>query len=252
MSGRFAGRRVLVTGASRGIGADVAVAFAREGASVAVNGRSESDSLQQVAQDCRDAGAPQVVLAVGDVSDAQSAGDVVAQARDGLGGLDVLVNNAGTLNSAPLVEMDVEQWDAMIASDLRSVFLCTRAALPGMLEQGWGRVINITSQLGVKGAPEMAHYSAAKAGVIGFTRSVAREVAAQGVLVNAVAPGPVDTDMTGDLDDDWKQQKTSELPLGRFARVEEITPSVLLLAADPDGNVYVGQTLHANSGDVMP
>jgi 3-oxoacyl-[acyl-carrier protein] reductase len=121
-----------------------------------------------------------------------------------------------------------------------------------MLEQGWGRIVNVTSQLAVKGAPGMAHYSAAKAGVIGFTRSVAREVAREGVLVNAVAPGPVETDMTDDLDDDWKQEKTAELPLGRFARVEEITPSVLLLAASPDGDVYVGQTLHPNSGDVMP
>ena len=252
MSGRFAGRRVLITWASRGIGADVAVAFAREGAAVALNGRSESGPLQEVAQRCRDAGAPDVVLAVGDVSDADQVRALVEQARDGLGGLDVLVNNAGTLDSAPLTELEVEQWDDMIASDLRSVYLCTRAVLPAMLDQGSGRIINITSQLAVKGAPEMAHYSAAKAGVIGFTRSVAREVADQGVLVNAVAPGPVDTDMTGDLDDAWKQQKTSELPLGRFARVEEITPSVLLLAADPDGNVFVGQTLHPNSGDVMP
>ena len=205
-----------------------------------------------MAQRCRDAGAAEVVLAVGDVSDADQAAAVVQQAVEGLGGVDVLVNNIGTLNSAPLAELDVEQWDEMIASDLRSVYLCTHAALPGMAERGWGRVINITSQLAVKGAPGMAHYSAAKAGVIGFTRSVAQEVADKGVLVNAVAPGPVDTDMTGDLDDEWKSQKTSELPLGRFATVEEITPSVLLLAAEPDGNVYVGQTLHPNSGDVMP
>ena len=214
-TGRFAGRRVLVTGASRGIGADVAVAFARGGAAVAVNGRSESDPLQEVAQRCRDAGAPQVVLAVGDVSDAEQADAVVRQAVDGLGGVDVLVNNAGTLHSAPLVEVDVEQWDAMVASDLRSVYLCTHAALPAMLERGWGRVINITSQLAVKGAPGMAHYSAAKAGVIGFTRSVAQEVAGQGVLVNAVAPGPVDTDMTGDLDDEWKAQRTASAASAR-------------------------------------
>ena len=251
-TGRFAGRRVLVTGASRGIGADVAIAFARGGAAVAVNGRSESDSLQEVAQRCRDAGAADVVMAVGDVSDAGQAAAVVQAAVEQLGGVDVLVNNAGTLNSAPLVDLDVQQWDEMVASDLRSAYLCTHAALPAMLDRGWGRIINITSQLAVKGAPGMAHYSAAKAGVIGFTRSVAQEVAGQGVLVNAVAPGPVDTDMTGDLDDEWKSQKTSELPLGRFATVEEITPSVLLLAADPDGNVYVGQTLHPNSGDVMP
>ena len=251
-AGRFSGRRVLVTGASRGIGADVAVAFARGGAAVAVNGRSASEELDEVAQRCRDAGAADVVLAVGDVSDAEQAAAAVQAAVEALGGVDVLVNNAGTLDSAPVTEMEPDQWDAMVASDLRSVYLCTHAALPGMVERGWGRVINITSQLAVKGAPGMAHYSAAKAGVIGFTKSVAREVAGDGVLVNAVAPGPVDTDMTGDLDEDWKSQKTSELPLGRFAKVEEITPSVLLLAADPDGNVYVGQTLHPNSGDVMP
>ena len=249
---RFEGRRVLVTGASRGIGADIAVGFARGGAAVALNGRSASEALQGVAERCREAGAPGVVLAVGDVSDAEAAEEVVRQAREGLGGLDVLVNNAGTLNSAPLVDLTVEQWDAMIDSDLRSVYLMTRAVLPGLLEQGWGRVVNVASQLAVKGAPEMAHYSAAKGAVLSFTRSVAREVAAQGVLVNAVAPGPVDTDMTGDLDDAWKAQKTGELPLGRFATVDEITPSVLLLAADPDGNAYVGQTLHPNSGDVMP
>ena len=165
---------------------------------------------------------------------------------------DVLVDNAGTLNSAPVVDLDVEQWDAMVASDLRSVYLCTHAALPAMVERGWGRVITITSQLAVKGAPGMAHYSAAKAGVIGFTRSVAREVAADGVLVDAVAPGPVDTDMTGDLDDEWKSQKTSELPLGRFATVEEITPSVLLLAADPDGNASVGRRSTPAPGTSCP
>ncbi len=242
---------MLVTGGSRGIGADVAVAFAREGAAVAVNGRSRSDALEDVIRRCEEAGG-HGIAAVGDVSDADEAVHVVRTAREQLGGLDVLVNNAGTLDESPLEEMPVEQWDAMVASDLRSVYLCTHEALPGMREQGWGRVVNVTSQLAVKGAPGMAHYSAAKAGVIGFTRSLAREVAAHGVLVNAVAPGPVDTDMTGDLDDEWKQQKTAELPLGRFARVEEITPSVLLLAASPDGDVYVGQTLHPNSGDVMP
>ncbi|WP_336921680.1 SDR family NAD(P)-dependent oxidoreductase [Aquipuribacter sp. SD81] len=251
MTQRFEGRRVLVTGGSRGIGADVAVAFAREGAAVAVNGRSRSDALEDVLRRCEEAGAT-AVAAVGDVSDAEQAAQAVRTAQERLGGLDVLVNNAGTLNESPLVDLELEQWDAMVASDLRSVYLCTHEALPGMVEQGWGRVINLTSQLAVKGAPGMAHYSAAKAGVIGFTRSVAREVAQEGVLVNAVAPGPVETDMTDDLDDDWKQQKTAELPLGRFARVEEITPSVLLLAASPDGDVYVGQTLHPNSGDVMP
>lgn len=251
MAGKLAGRRALVTGASRGIGAEIAVALAAEGADVALNARHESDELGAALERCQSHGV-RAVAALGDVAQEDGSRSAVAGAREQLGGLDVLVNNAGTLSQSPLTEMDVETWDSMIATDLRSVFLCTRWALGGMVEQGWGRVISITSQLAVKGAPEMAHYSAAKAGVIGFTRSVAREVAAKGVLVNAVAPGPVVTDMTDDLPDEWREQKTSELPLGRFGEAEEVAPSVVLLASDPGGNLFVGQTLHPNSGDVMP
>ena len=138
MTTRFEGRSVLVTGGSRGIGADVAVAFAREGAAVAVNGRSESDALREVVRRCEEAGG-RAVIAVGDVSDAEQAVAVVRSAREQLGGLDVLVNNAGSLDSSPLVEMAVDQSNSMVASDLRSVYLCTHEALPGMIEQGWGR-----------------------------------------------------------------------------------------------------------------
>jgi 3-oxoacyl-[acyl-carrier protein] reductase len=139
----------------------------------------------------------------------------------------------------------------MISSDLRSVFLCTRFVLPSMLERGFGRIINITSQLGQKGAEELAHYSAAKAGAIGFTKALAREVSDRGVTVNSIAPGPIETDMVVGISEEWKQQKKAELPLGRFGTVEEVVPTAVLLASDPDGNIYTGQTLGPNSGDVM-
>ena len=251
MAGQLAGRRALVTGASRGIGAEIAAALAAEGADVALNARHESEELTAAVERCASHGV-RAVTALGDVAEVDGSRAAVDAAREQLGGLDVLVNNAGHLTQSPLVDMDVEMWDSMIATDLRSVFLCTKWALPGMLEQGWGRIITIGSQLGVKGAPEMAHYAAAKAGVLGFTRSLAREVAGKGVLVNVVAPGPIETDMTDDLDESWREQKTSELPLGRFGRVEEVAPSVVLLASDPGGNLFVGQALHPNSGDVMP
>jgi 3-oxoacyl-[acyl-carrier protein] reductase len=146
----------------------------------------------------------------------------------------------------------VEMWDEMIRVDLRSVFLCTRAVLPGMLEREWGRVISIASQLGIKGASALAHYCAAKAGVIGFTKSLAQEVAGRGVLVNAIAPGPIETPILDGLSEEWKAAKRAELPLGRFGVPEEVAPTAVLLAAEPDSNLYVGQVLGPNSGDVMP
>jgi len=152
----------------------------------------------------------------------------------------------------PLLEMDVETFDEMIAVDLRSVFLCSRFAAPHMVAAGWGRIISIASQLALKGGESLAHYSAAKAGVLGFTKAAARELAPHGVLVNAIAPGPIVTPMIDGLSEEWKAAKQAELPLGRFGRPEEVAPTAVLLASDPGGNLYVGQTLGPNSGDVMP
>ena len=166
------------------------------------------------------------------------------------GGIDVLVNNAGIDTSAAVVDMPLDVWDRMIAVNLRSVFLCTRAVLPGMIDRGWGRIINIASQLAQKGAPDMAHYAAAKAGVIGFTRSLAYEVTGKGIAVNAICPGPVDTALWRAIPAEWRERKLAELPIGRPARVEEIVPTAILLASD-DGAYYVGATLNPNGGDVM-
>lgn len=251
-SGRLAGRAALVTGAAGGIGGAIAEAYAREGADVCISDRDAAPELSTVADRCRRHGTS-ISHAVGDVSDPADVERIVATAADALnGGIDVLVNAAGIATESAVENMTVEMWDEMLRVDLRSVFLCSRAVLPGMLERRWGRIISIASQLGIKGATGLAHYSAAKAGVIGFTKSLAQEVAERGVLVNAIAPGPIETPILAGLSEDWKAAKRAELPLGRFGMPEEVAPTAVLLAAEPDSNLYVGQVLGPNSGDVMP
>jgi len=149
-------------------------------------------------------------------------------------------------------DMPVALFDEMITVDLRSVFLCCRAALPSMQRNGFGRIINIASQLGQKGGVGLAHYSAAKAGVIGFTRALAREAGPDGITVNCIAPGPIQTPLAQDLSAKWIDTLTAGLPLGRFGVPGEVAPTAVLLASDPGGNLYTGQTLGPNSGDVMP
>ncbi len=246
-SGRLAGRSALVTGAAGGIGGAIAEAYAREGADVCLSDRDASDQLNAAAERCRRHGTS-ISVAAGDAADAADVQRIVAEA----GRIDILVNAAGIATASTVEAMSMELWDEMIRVDLRSVFVCSRAVLPGMLERGWGRIISIASQLGIKGATELAHYCAAKAGVIGFTKSLAQEVAGRGVLVNAIAPGPIETAILDGLSEEWKAAKRAELPLGRFGQPEEVAPTAVLLAAEPDSNLYVGQVLGPNSGDVMP
>ena len=236
---RLDGRTALITGGTRGIGAAIADLFADAGANVVVAGRQAVEGRHR-----------SVSL---DVTDDNAVASGVAEAREILGGrIDILVNSAGVLSEASVVDMTPEMWDQTLAVDLTGVFYVCRHVLAGMIEQRWGRIINIASQLGIKGAPSMSHYVAAKAGVIGFTKSLALEVAEHNVLVNAIAPGPVETDMVAGVTDEWKKAKMRELPLGRFGVVAEVAPSALLLASEPGGNLFVGQTLGPNSGDVMP
>jgi len=241
-------RRCLVTGAGRGLGEAIAAGLAAEGADVAILDIDLSRA-KLVCEKLRGLGCNALAVAadVGEPAQVQAAVDAVISE---LGGIDVLVNNAGIDTSSPVIDMALDVWDRMIAVNLRSVFLCTQAVLPGMIERGWGRVINISSQLAQKGAPEMAHYAAAKAGVIGFTRSLAYEVATKGVTVNAICPGPVDTALWRAIPSRWRERKLVELPIGRPARVEEIVPTAVLLASD-EGAYYIGATLNPNGGDVM-
>jgi 3-oxoacyl-[acyl-carrier protein] reductase len=247
--GVLAGRTALVTGAASGIGAAIAEAYAAAGAQLCLADRAE-DRLAPVVERCAGFG----VRAVGVGADVSVEADVTrmfARATESLGFVDVLVNNAGILTECRVSEMSTSLFDEMIAVNLRSVFLCTRAALPTMIHHGFGRIINIASQLGQKGGQGMAHYSAAKAGIIGFTRAVAREVGGLGITANCIAPGPIETPLGGDLSQEWTETLRAGLPLRRFGQPEEVAPTAVLLASDPGGNLYTGQTLGPNSGDVM-
>ena len=247
MSGRLDGRTALVTGGARGIGEAIARAFVREGAAVAILDR-RLDAAKATADTLAAKG--KAVAVAADVSDEAAVKSAVESATKALGRIDILVNNAGIDTTSLVVEMPTAMWDEMIAVNLRSVFLCTRAVLPGMIARKFGRIISTSSQLAHKGAAEMAHYAAAKAGVIGFTRSLAYEVARDGVTVNAICPGPIDTELFRDLPEAWRKRKLAELPIGRAGSVEEIAPTAVMLASD-EGAYYVGATLNPNGGDVM-
>lgn len=244
------GRTALVTGAASGIGAAIAEAYAAAGASLCLVDRAEGRALDEVASRCEEAGV-RVVTAVADVSVEADVAHMFAVARGALGAVEILVNNAGIVTEAPVQDMSTQMWDQMIAIDLTSVFLCCREGLPPMLERGFGRIINIASQVGQRGGAGLAHYAAAKAGVVGFTKSLAREVGGTGVTANCIAPGPVETALGANLSEEWKSALMAGLPLRRFGLPEEVAPSAVLLASDPGGNLYTGQTLGPNSGDVM-
>ncbi len=245
---RLEGKKCIVTGGARGIGRAIVLAFAREGADlVIVDQRHELAA--ETAREVSNTGVSCSALAA-DVSDEASATAAMRGAEETLGGVDVLVNNAGIGHSRLLVDLSTEAWDRMIAVNLRSVFLCTRVVLPGMISRRWGRIINTSSQLAHKGAVELTHYCAAKAGILGLTRSLAYEVAPFGITVNAICPGPIDTDLSAALSEEWRERKRAELPLGRFGTVDEIAPTAVLLASD-EGSYYTGASLNPNGGDVM-
>ena len=244
------GRRAVVTGAGSGIGEAIALAYAQAGAQLLL-ADIDAARANSVAQRCRALGA-QAETVIGDVGDESTAHRIIDRCVQAFGGIDILVNNAGMLTQSRCADMSTAMWNEMLRVDLRSVFLCARRAVPHMQAQRWGRIISIASQLGIKGGVELSHYAAAKAGVIGFTKSLALEVAPDNVLVNAIAPGPIATPLVDGISADWKRAKEASLPLGRFGRADEVAPTAVLLASDPGGNLYVGQTLGPNSGDVMP
>jgi 3-oxoacyl-[acyl-carrier protein] reductase len=246
MSGRS--RVSLVTGAGSGIGRAIAEKLAREGECVVVNDL-DGASADEVVAGIKESGG-EAAAAPGDVSDPEAVRQMVGRAREVFGPVEVLVNNAGYGQQKLFVELTVEDFDRMIGVHLRGTFLCTSAVLPGMLTEGRGVIVNVASQLGQIGGVELCHYSAAKAGIIGLTKSLAREVSAQGVRVNAVAPGPINTELVLGLSEEWRHNKAADLPLGRFGEPWEVAETVAFLTSD-GAALYVGQTLGPNSGDVM-
>ena len=244
------GRTALITGAASGIGAAIAVAYAQAGARLALADRAPGPALDEVRSNCATLGA-EVVAVHADVSDEAAVERMFAEARSALGAIDVLVANAGILTESHVADMPAALFDEMIAVNLRSVFLCCRAAVPPMVEAGFGRIINTASQVGQRGGAGLAHYAAAKAGVIGFTKSLARELGGTGVTANCIAPGPINTPLGGQLSDEWTSSLMAGLPLKRSGEPFEVAPTAVLLASEPGGNLYTGATLGPNSGDVM-
>jgi len=240
-TGELSGRVALVTGSSRGIGRAIAIALARAGCDVAVNGRSPSADLDSAAAAISEI-APRSIAVAADVSRAAEAERLVAAVEEQLGRIDVLVNNAGIAPVRTLDAITLADWELTIATNLTSVFLVTRAALPGMRSRRFGRIINLSSGAAQVGGVVGPHYAASKAGVLGLTRGYAALLAAEGITVNAIAPALIETDMLskGDL-----RVRPERIPVGRFGTVEEVAQVATMLAA----NTYVtGQTIHLNGG----
>ena len=245
----FSNRVALVTGSSSGIGAAIARELAAGGAKVAVHYRGNAEGAQKVMSQITEAGGVCRIYQA-DVSDVEQAAALVKQVQSDFGGLDILVNNAGTTRDTLLMTMKEEDWDIVINTNLRSVYAVTKAALRSMIRQKWGRIINITSVVGLSGQAGQANYAASKAGVIGFTKSLAREVASRNITVNAVAPGFIPTALTDVLTPEQKASILASTPMGRMGTPEEVAWAVAFLASERAGFI-TGHVLTVDGGLVM-
>ncbi|MBP5199778.1 MAG: 3-oxoacyl-[acyl-carrier-protein] reductase [Schwartzia sp.] len=243
------GKCALVTGASRGIGRAVALKLASEGAKVALNFAGNESAAEAVRQEIEAAGG-EAILVKADVANEAAVQDMVQKTADAFGRIDILVNNAGITRDGLLARMKEEDWDAVLSTNLKGVFLTTKAAAKLMMKQRAGRIVNMASVVGVTGNAGQANYSAAKAGVIGFTKTIAKELASRGITANAVAPGFIDTDMTSGLPDKAKEAALSGIPLGRMGTPEDIAAAVLFLVSD-QASYITGQVLNVDGGMVM-
>ncbi|GGB56851.1 3-oxoacyl-[acyl-carrier-protein] reductase [Fictibacillus barbaricus] len=242
-------KSVLVTGASRGIGRAIALYFAKNGARVAVNYSGSEARANEVVEEIKANGGTAFAIKA-DISSSEDVTRMVKSVIDEFGSLDVLVNNAGITRDNLLMRMKEEDWDAVINTNLKGVFLTTKAVTRQMMKQRQGRIINIASIVGVSGNPGQANYVAAKAGVIGLTKTAAKELSSRGITVNAIAPGFIETDMTGKLEEGIKEDMLRNIPLARFGQPEDIAAAAAFLASDVSSYI-TGQTIHVDGGMVM-
>lgn len=247
--GKFAGKAAIVTGASRGIGREIALLLAQEGARVAVNYSGSQDKADEVVQLITASGGEAFAIQA-DVSNADSVKAMVDQTLETFGSIDILVNNAGITRDNLLMRMKDDEWDDVININLKGVFLCTKGVTRQMMRQRAGKIVNVASIVGVSGNPGQANYVAAKAGVIGFTKTVAKELASRNINVNAVAPGFITTDMTDTLNEEVKNQMLTTIPLGKLGSPADVAKTVAFLLSD-DAAYITGQTIHVDGGMVM-
>lgn len=245
------GKKAVVTGSSRGIGKAIALKLAREGADVVINYYMDSDlaDAESVVKEIKALGRDALAVQ-GDVSDFSQAENIIKEAEDRFGRVDILVNNAGITRDGLLIKMKEEEWDAVLNANLKSVFNCTKAVAKLMMKQRYGRIVNIASVVGVTGNAGQGNYAASKAGVIGFSKSIAKELASRNITVNAIAPGFIQTDMTKKLSDNIIEQINSQIPQGRMGTAEDVANLAGFLASD-EAAYITGQVINVDGGMVM-
>lgn len=245
----LSGKTAIITGASRGIGAEIARKMAEAGAKIVVNYSGSQAKAESVVEEIKSNGGEAIAVKA-DVADAVAVKAMVEQTMQTFGSVDILVNNAGITRDNLMMRMKDDEWDDVINTNLKGVFICTKAVTRQMMKQRSGRIVNIASIVGVMGNAGQANYVAAKAGVIGLTKTTARELASRNITANAVAPGFITTDMTDKLGEDIQKSMLAQIPLGRFGKPEEVAKAALFLASD-DASYMTGQTLHLDGGMVM-
>ena len=243
------GKSAIITGASRGIGKAIAIKFAKEGANIVINYRNNEEEALKVKEELEQLGVKTLIVKA-DISDLKQAENLIKQAKKEFGQVDILINNAGITKDNLIIRMKEFEFDQVIKINLKGAFNCLKAVTPIMLKQRSGKIVNMSSVVGVIGNPGQVNYCASKAGLIGMTKSLAREIGVRGINVNAIAPGFIDTDMTRVLTEEQKKNILSQIPLNKFGNIEDIANTALFLASE-NSNYITGQVIHIDGGMAM-